>query len=395
MSAYRALLARPGARGLALACGLGWLSFGSYGLAIVLAVHAASGSFAAAGAAIAAFSAGAGALAPLRGRLVDARGPRALAAFAPLSAGALALLAIGCLAGWSGPALACAAGAAGAAMPPLIATARSVWPAVAGPDLSRAAHALNAALGDGAQVVGPALTGAIAGLASPVAALLVLIPGPAAGALLLAARHGGRDAPRAGPPAARRVLGARGESAALRTLAAADLAGGVGFGALDVALPATARVPALAAVPLALFAAGSVGASVWSGSAAGARPAASRYLAGALLAAVAVAPCAVVRSLDALSGLLLAAGACFGVLNVALFELLDEVVEPHRAVEALTWLTTLQGAGAAAGAALAGRLAQDGLVLVAVAAACGAAVAAGRRGTLQASGLRRLTDSSA
>src|SRR5690242_19546132 len=106
MPTYRALLARPGARGLALACGLGWLSFGSYGLAIVLAVHAATGSFASAGVAIAAFSAGAGALAPLRGRFVDARGPRALAPFAPLSAGALTLLAAGCLAGWSGPALA-------------------------------------------------------------------------------------------------------------------------------------------------------------------------------------------------------------------------------------------------------------------------------------------------
>jgi hypothetical protein len=41
MSAYSALLARPGARGLALACAAGWLSFDSYGLAVVLAVAAA------------------------------------------------------------------------------------------------------------------------------------------------------------------------------------------------------------------------------------------------------------------------------------------------------------------------------------------------------------------
>jgi hypothetical protein len=35
---------------------------------------------------------------------------------------------------------------------------------------------------------------------------------------------------------------------------------------------------------------------------------------------------------------------------VALFELLDHVVPPARAVEAFTWLTTAQGAGSAAGA---------------------------------------------
>src|SRR5689334_8987970 len=105
MSTYRALLARPGARPLAFACAAGWLSFGSYGPAVVLAVHAASGSFAAAGAAVAAFSAGSGLLAPVRGRFVDARDPRALAWFAPVHATGLALLVAGCAAGWSRPAL--------------------------------------------------------------------------------------------------------------------------------------------------------------------------------------------------------------------------------------------------------------------------------------------------
>src|SRR3954449_1012548 len=113
MSTYRALLARPGARALALACGLGWLSFGSYGLAVVLAVHAASGSFAASGAAVAAFSAGSGLLAPVRGRFVDARGPRALGLFAPVHAAGLALLVLGCAGGWGSAALAGGPGGGG------------------------------------------------------------------------------------------------------------------------------------------------------------------------------------------------------------------------------------------------------------------------------------------
>ena len=66
-STYRALFRRAEARSVALSCGLGWLSFAGYGLAIVLAVEAATGSFAVAGATVAAFSAGSALLAPLRG----------------------------------------------------------------------------------------------------------------------------------------------------------------------------------------------------------------------------------------------------------------------------------------------------------------------------------------
>ena len=120
-----------------------------------------------------------------------------------------------------------------------------------------------------------------------------------------------------------------------------------------------------------------------------------RYVSGTVLLAVVAVPCLGVRSLAGISVILLAAGACYGVLNVALFELLDDVVAPERAVEALTWLTSLQGAGAAAGAAVAGGLGAGGMVLLAVATALAAAVAAARRATLQPSGLRRLTERSA
>ncbi|HVF78990.1 MAG TPA: MFS transporter [Solirubrobacteraceae bacterium] len=379
MSSYRALLARPGARAVALSCGLGWLSFSSYGLAIVLAVHSASGSFAVAGAAIGAFSAGSALLAPARGRFVDRRGPRTVALFAAPHAAALALLVAGCTASRSAPLLVASAALAGACVPPLIATARSLWPVVAGPRLARTGHAFNAVLGDLAQVAGPALTGVLAALASPLVALGVLVPGAAAGALVLA-----RIAPlpvgRSVPPAAgSRVLGLLRDSTGLRILVACELALGLALGAIEVAAPviaAGAGSPALAALPLALFAVGSVALSLWSGTGRARGTATARYLAGTVLLAAVLPVCVVVPTLPGISVVLLVGGAGFGLLTVALFELLDRVDAGARAVEALTWLTTAQGAGMAAGAAGAGALAGAGATSVLVLAALAGAIAA-------------------
>ncbi|MGI8421542.1 MAG: MFS transporter, partial [Gaiellaceae bacterium] len=75
-TSYRALLGLPAARRLLAALAFAWLSFGMVGLAVLLAALRASGSYAVAGAAVAAFSVGAGALAPVRGQLVDRRGGR-------------------------------------------------------------------------------------------------------------------------------------------------------------------------------------------------------------------------------------------------------------------------------------------------------------------------------
>ncbi|MBO0819074.1 MAG: MFS transporter, partial [Actinobacteria bacterium] len=137
MSRYRALLARPGALRVAAACAAGWLSFSSYGFAIVLAVRAATGSFQLAGAASALFAAGSALLAPARGRAVDRLGWPALAGLAAMNTSAMTVLAVAGSLGWASWLLLAAAAVAGAAAPPLIATARACWPRVAGPELAR------------------------------------------------------------------------------------------------------------------------------------------------------------------------------------------------------------------------------------------------------------------
>lgn len=388
LSSYRALLARRGAGRLAFACALAWLSYTGYNLAVILAVHAAARSFAAAGTAVAAFSVGSGAAAPARGRLIDTRGPRVLALLAGAHALAFGLLVLGC-ATRSGPVLLVpAAGMAGVFAPPLIATARAAWTEVAGADLAGTAHALNASLADAAQLVSPALTGALAAVVSPVAALAALLTGATTAAGVMARggeRRAGQDARRG----AHRLWGVLRESPGLRTVAMCDVGIGVWVGALEVAVTAVAARAggaALGAVLLSASAVGSILVSLLSGSGRISRPPVWRYMVGCSIVAGALLATIVAHALPALAVLVALAGAGFGLLGVASFELLDHVVAADRAVEAFTWLTTGQAAGTAVGAAAAGQLTRSSptaaLVLVACSASVVAVVAAARRRTL-------------
>jgi hypothetical protein len=101
----------------------------------------------------------------------------------------------------------------------------------------------------------------------------------------------------------------------------------------------------------------------------------------AVLASVLLGP-----SLLPLSLILAFAGVAFGLVNVALFELLDLVVPGRNAVEALTWVTTAEGVGLAAGATGAGAAAVHSpsgvLLILALAPSAGAAVALTRRSSL-------------
>ncbi|MBB4660771.1 hypothetical protein [Conexibacter arvalis] len=460
MSVYGALLARPGARALACACALGWLSFGGLVLVIVLAAERATGSFPTAGATAAAFTAASASLAPLRGRLVDRRGGPALLALALLHALALtafaaaagvvvmpgapadggmpaagaggggAVLAAGGDAGVAGVGVLAAGGdagvagaptaalivfaaLAGACAPPLVAAARALWPRVAGPSLVRTAHALNALLGDLGGVAGPALAALLTTVAAPAVAPALLALGPLAGALLLARAASAlpRPAPSPTDPAvggdggdlchpgvAERHLddrgpgeggpcGAGGRRGVLRgnrgmqVLLAGDLLAGTLLGAAELLAPARAEAagtPQLAALPLALLAAGSAAGALWSGRSRRAGAPAARALGGLALLATAL-PAGLLASLlspttasphaagllatplgasgNPLAPLCLAfplAGVGYGLFTVALLELLDRLVPARNAVEALTWLTTAQGAGLALGTLLGG-----------------------------------------
>jgi hypothetical protein len=386
VSSFRALLARGGAGRLAFACALAWLSYTGYGLAIVLAVHAATRSFAVAGSAVAAFSVGSGAAAPVRGRLVDRRGSRTLGLLAAAHALAFGGLILGCAIRCAPLFLVGAAGVAGAFAPPLIATARAAWPEVAGPALAGTAHALNAGLADAAQLLSPALTGAIAAVASPVLALTGLLAGATLAASVIAT--GGQRQCRRHEP--HRVFAVLRDSPGLRTVAICDVGIGVWGGALEVAVTAAAAragTAALGAVLLSTSAVGSIVVSFLSGGGHIPRPAGWRYVAGCCIVAAAFLLSVVADPLPLLALIVALSGGGFGLLGVALFGLLDHVVASDRAVEAFTWLTTGQAAGTAVGAALAGQLASSSpaaaLHLVAASATAVAVIAILRRHTLR------------
>ena len=380
--AYSGLFADAPARRLALASALGWLGFGALALAIVLTAGRASGSASTAGVALAAFSLGS-ALAPLRGRLVDRFGVgRALVPMAAASGAFLIALALVARGGATGPMLVVLAGLAGVTVPPLIASARVVWPVVVAPEHLQPAYGIQALLGDIGGVAGPALAGALAAALSPSAALVVCGLLPFAGALLLARLPWPERS-----PVARTRAGAL-ASPGIRTLVLADAGVFGGIGALDVTLPVVAQrggSAAAAALPLALFAATSALASLFYGSRP--MPAGRRYAFAVTGLVLTLAPLMAVRSVVAAALVLAFTGLAFAAANVAMFELLDAVAPAGTGAEALTWLTTAGGAGAAVGAVLSGHLAASGDLTAALAVPCAfcafaAVVTLARRGTL-------------
>ncbi len=348
---YRALLVRGQPRQLIAGLAVAWLSFGMVGLATFLTTHRATGSYGLAGVAVAAFSIGAGALAPLRGRLIDRHGARPwLIVFAV--GYATALLALAGLAQTDARAwvlVACAA-AAGASAPPLVASLRALWASVVEEALLRRAYALTAVVGDVGLVVAPALAGLlfVAAAWTPlvVSALAAVV------AALVVARNAHR--PTDEKPATTRAAPLLSRSFVVLT--AVEVALGVALGLVEVAVPTAATswgVTAYSGLLLAAFALGSALGGIWFGQQRWKSTPERRYLVAVLLLAVALLPPIAATNAIQLAPLLFVAGLGFGPATISLFEALDNLTA-SRATEAFTWMTTSAALGTAVGSAAAG-----------------------------------------
>jgi MFS family permease len=355
------LLAGPDGRALLAISIVARLPLAMLSIAILVHVHQLTGSFAVAGVACSAYAISGALGSPVLGRLVDRRGQtHVLLAGATLTA--LALIVTGLLPADSPPVLLIAlAGAAGVATPPLEACVRTLLPAIVSrPSELPALFALESALLEVTFVLGPPLALAIGAVWSTAAALIVCGLIMIAGTIAFATQRVSRTwRPDAAAPGSR--AGSL-RAAAIRVLVIMDLGTGVVFGATEVGVTASATHisgAALAAPLLGLWGAGSlIGGLVVTRL--GERFETTRRL-PVLLGALAVTHGALLagtRSLLVMGAIIVLAGATIAPTAAGIYAMVDRFAPAGAHTEAFSWLFTSSSTGAAAGAAIAGVLAQ-------------------------------------
>ena len=353
-ASYAALLGHRPARRLVYALVVTTLSYGMYSLTVLLTVESSTGSYREAGFAVASFALFAGITAPFRGRLIDRRGARTwLPAMAAGYAGFLVALDVAAHAGAAPWVLIACAGASGLSAPPIFASARPLWGQIVDPVLVRRGYAVTSLIYDAGQIVGPVVASLLFLVSSWPGAIVCGAFAVAGASLSLPARRG-ISADREPTPMPSLL-----ESRALAGLIAVSVVLGLAQGVVIVAVPAATAHwghASLAGPLLALFAAGSVSGALWYGTRNWQAPALDRYLGAALALGLLLAPAVLAGNAAQLGAILLVAGLAFGPATVAMFEVLDVIV-PGGGAESLTWVTTAEAAGSAAGSALAGVLA--------------------------------------
>jgi MFS family permease len=350
-------------------------------LALLLMVQQSSGSYAVAGLASATLGISIAAMAPVLGRLADRRGPRPVllvqAALYPVLLGLLLAVVLG---GAPAAAVVAASAAAGAATPLVSGTVRALWTRV-DPAVRPTAYALDATATEMVFVLGPTLVAALAVVAGPAVAIGtagVLAVGGAVGIATSGAL-------RAWVPAgaeARRGLFATVLAPGMPRVLASGSALMLGFGALEVAVPAFAEAagsPGLSGVLLAVWSLGSVAGGLWFGARVVSASLPRQYRWGLLGVTIGLAPLAAVSSPWLLGALLFLGGTAIAPTLTVQNSLVGSIAPPHATTEAFTWLSTIAFGASAVGAAVGGALIESSAgtsgAMVLAAAGAGLAIA--------------------
>ncbi|RZS82979.1 putative MFS family arabinose efflux permease [Motilibacter rhizosphaerae] len=354
---YRQLLRTPGALGFSGAGILARAPMSMEGLAVVFLVHAATGSYAAAGLATGALSLGSAVGAPVLARLSDRRGQAWVLRRAPFwRTGCYALLLLAVHLGAPDPVLPVVAGLAGlgTAQPGALVRARWAHLLADQPSLLHTAFSLESALDELLFIVGPPLVTLVATQGSPTAGLLVPAAGLLTGALLLAAQGGTAPPP---APRERGVHHPRVLTGPLALLAGTYvLLGGV-FGSVEVTTVAFAREqgsPGAAGGILAAYAVSSMLAGLAWGALPHTEDASRRFALVGLVFGVLTLGYPLASSTGGLAVLLCLSGFAISPLLVTGLALVDRVAAPGTRTEAMTWTTTGLIVGVSLSGALAG-----------------------------------------
>jgi len=361
---YAAVLRIPHASRTFGAALLGRLSYGMVSLSLLLSVREATGSYAAAGAALACFGATSVTLSPVRAGFIDRHGPRrALPPMATAYAVLLAVLGMVTAGGGTGAAgPAALAAAAGACTPPLGPVMRVLWSDLAPPGLLPRAYSLDSVAEELLLVTGPLLVGAIVTVAPAPVGLAASAALILAGALALAASPPARARRGAAAPKPGTPLSTPGVLRGNRTMkqAVIGVAGvGVCLGALQLLVVAFAEAHGAAGlVPwiLAAMSAGSAlgglayGAIAWRAPGTRRLPVLAAAL-GLLLATAGLSPHPyVLLGCAAACGVFVAPGITTAYL------IADQSAAPDSRTKAGAWVNTALNAGSATATAATGLL---------------------------------------
>ena len=359
LARYSAVLRGHGTAVPLVASVVGRLSLGMTGLALLLLVKEATGSYASAGLVSACYALAFGVFGPSRARSADRRGPvRVLlltAVLHPLALVSLVLVAAADLPTW---ALVPPAVVGGATVPPLGPVMRAIWGSLLEGPLRATAYSLESVVIELCFVLGPLLTALLAATISPAASVLASAALAVTGSLWMVAT----PVVRAVVPVRAATVGRAGPlvSPAVRALLLTVVGIGVGFGAIEVALPAYVEVegarPAAAGILLAVWSLGSIVGGLVYGGLHLATP--HRRQLPVLVAALAVGTVLpLLAGGPVLMGLaLFAYGLAIAPFTACNAVLLGEAAPPGTVTEAFAWSSSMIFGGAALGSGLAGVL---------------------------------------
>jgi predicted MFS family arabinose efflux permease len=382
---YADLARLTGALPFATAALVGRLSTGAVGLAVLLLVQHATGSYSIAGIAVATFGGFAAVLAPLTAGWVHRRGLRhTLPVLGLCHAAVMTVLGLaGETLGPSPVVLVALCALAGSLAPPLGPTSRHVWAALIDDrDLLRKAYGLDAAADELLFTAGPVVTGAVVALAGTQAGVLLCAALVVTGTAGMVASPLSRSVgPTTAAPVVRPTRGRPFRAPGLRKLMLVMFAVGTGLGGIEMAAVGFAQLnadavdagPLLATIALGCATGGILYGSVrWR-----------RTVRTQLAILCATLTCALLGGYAAASTLpllvvaMFLAGLVVAPALVAGYTVADRIADPAARSAARTLVTTVNNLGTAAGTAVAGVILDHaGLGVALLACAAGTAVIA-------------------